>query len=307
MAQVHAITLHHRGKAMLDTCLSSLLDSCEVELEVVVVANACDEELPEIVDDSPRVHLVSLERSLGFSAANNAGVAWARSNLGVPDFYYFVNNDTWSSPDALSILVDRLEISERAAVAGPRLLIQWAPEHLNSLGLNVTEDAWGWDEGIGIHQGEYGALPPCRSVVAVTGSAFLIDTGVYDEIGGGTELYEFYFEDIDLCLKARSAGWEVIVDPAAVVHHQVSATMTIESEHKYYLFWRNRLLLALVHWPVGRLLSDVLRRVGVDEIVRQRWRDCSLQRRALMRALRKLPSALSARLRSRRGSRAWIG
>ncbi len=44
----------------------------------------------------------------------------------------------------------------KAAVVGPTLLIDWAPDYLNSLCLNVTDDAWGWDEGIGISLADYG-------------------------------------------------------------------------------------------------------------------------------------------------------
>lgn len=306
MPRVFAVTVHHRGREMLGACLDSLLASTGVELEVVVVANACDEALPEVASSSPHVHVVRSERSIGFSAANNLGVGWARRHLGVPDFYYFVNNDTWSTPEALERLVAAVESSPRGAAAGPRLLIQWAPDHLNSLGLNVTEDAWGWDEGIGIRQDLYGPLPPRGEVLALTGSALLVRAAVLDAVGGWTELYDYYFEDIDLCLKVWGAGFEVLVEPAAVVMHAVSATMTLGSDRKVFLFWRNRLLLALAHWPAGRLWR-VLRRAIGEEIAGRPWPDSRLQRRALTGALGKLPRALLARWRWRGRHTDWVG
>jgi GT2 family glycosyltransferase len=108
MRTVRAITVHHQGKAMLERCLRSLLDSKGVELDVVVVANGCDEELPEIVASSPRVRLVECPEPRGFAAANNLGVTRARDELGEPDFYYFVNNDTASLPATLSEVYDIL-------------------------------------------------------------------------------------------------------------------------------------------------------------------------------------------------------
>jgi len=306
MPVVHAITIHHRGRQMLADCLTSLLASDGVDLEVVVVANACAEDLPDVVDASPRVHAVRSATSLGFSAANNLGVGWAVANLGQADYYYFVNNDTVSRPDALAWLVDAIEGEPDAAVAGPQLLIEWAPDHLNSLGLNLTEDGWGWDEGIGIPLDDYGPLPGRRQVLAATGSALLMAAGVFHSLGGWTELYDYYFEDVDLCLKAHQAGWTVVVEPRAVVLHHVSATMTLESEHKLFLFWRNRLLLTVIHWPAGRLLK-VLKRVVVDEILRRPRRSSELQRRALAGAWAKLPAALAARRRRRATSRRWLG
>ncbi len=289
---------------MLDVCLRTLLSSESVDLEVIVVLNGCDEELPSVAHESNRVHVISADQPVGFSAANNLGTDWAAVNLGKPDYYYFINNDTRSEVDSLALQVAALESDSKAAVAGPTLLINWAPDYLNSLCLNVTDDAWGWDEGIGISLADYGPLPGRRRVAAVTGSAMLVDAEVHRRVGGWTELYDYYFEDIDLCLKIRGAGFDVIHEPAAVVGHHVSATMTLESDHKLFLFWRNRLLLAMVHWPLG-LLARLLKIAVVDEILRRPGAESALQRRAMAGALRKLPKAISARWRFG-GKKNWV-
>ncbi len=303
MTTIHAVVVHHRGREMLDVCLRTLLDSADVDLAVVVVLNGCDEPLPELVESSPRVHVVTTDAPIGFSEANNAGTDWAVANLGPADYYYFVNNDTRSDPAGLATLVAAVEADGEAAAAGPMLLIDWAPGFLNSLGLNVTRDAWAWDEGIGIGLADYGPLPRRRRVIAVTGSALLVKADVYHRVGGWTELYDFYFEDIDLCLKIRGAGYSIVQEPAAVVYHHVSATMTLESDYKYYLFWRNRLVLAMVHWPVG-LLARLVRVAVVGEILGRPWAESALQRRALCGALAKLPRAMAARRRFG-GNRDW--
>ncbi len=297
MPTVHTVIVHHRGEAMLERCLDSLLASTGVELEIVVVSNDCQEDLPAVVDASPAIHAVETPRALGFSAANNLGVAWAREHLGEADYYYFVNNDTESTPGALAALVAALEADPEAAVAGPQLRILGAPEHLNSLGINLTEDGWGWDEGIGVHVDDYGELPGVRSVVAVTGSALLADAGVYLAVGGWTEVYDYYFEDIDLCLKVWERGYRVINVPASRVLHEISATMTEGSERKEFFFWRNRLILAIVHWPLGLLLK-VFYRAVVTEILSNHWVDNEKHRRALRQALSRLPRLLRQRWRS---------
>ena len=284
--KVCAIIVHHRGREMLGRCLSTLLDSAGVELDVVVVANACDEELPELVRASSQIHTVASETSLGFSAANNLGVEWARAHLEGPDRYYFVNNDTESSRGALVRLCAALEADETAAMAGPTLLILGAEDHYNSLGINVTEDGWGWDEAIGLAVADYGPPPPSREVLTVTGSALLIEADVFRRIGGWTEVYEYYFEDIDLGIKVWKAGRSVVHVPDAVVRHRISATMTEGSERKNFLFWRNRLMLAVVHWPTGLLLATFRRAVG--ELLDRRRDDHAVLRRALKETLGRL-------------------
>ena len=287
---VHVVIVHLHGQEMLGDCIRSLLASTGVHLEVVLVLNGCTEELPQIAIEHPAVHRVETP-PLGFSRANNFAVDWAEKRLGRPNFYYFLNNDTVSSPEALDLQIQALA-ETGAAVVGPRLMIQGAERHLNSLGLNVTEDGWGWDEGIGLSLDEYGPLPARREVLAVTGSAILVEASVHEQISGWTELYEYYFEDIDYCLKVRALGRSVVQEPEALVLHRISATMSIGSEHKFFLFRRNRLLLAIVHWPLGMLLR--LFRIAIfEEIVGRNKSESELERRGLRSALAKLPKASS--------------
>lgn len=304
LARVHAVIVHHRGKEMLDLCLRSLLSSRDVVLQIVVVANGCDEELPSITAEHPHVWVVETPAQ-GFSAANNLGVEWATNYLGECDFYYFLNNDTQSTPEGLTILARDLQADPTAMAAGPRILIHGARDHLNSLGLNVTEDAWGWDEGIGVHQDVYGELPPRRDVIALTGAALLVDAEAFHRVDGWSEVYDYYFEDIDLCLKLREVGWRIVNVPQAVLYHQISATMTEGSERKQFFFWRNRLLLAMIHWPWWLCLR-VLRRALVEEIWRRPFAETGLQRRALLSAMLRFPRTAMLRFRRPGIVQDWI-
>ena len=301
---VHVVVVHHRGEAMLEACLRSLLASVGADLQIVVVLNHCLETVPALATESPRVHLLTLDHSHGFGEANNLGVFWAQKHLGPADYYYFVNNDTVSRADTLHHLVEQLRTTPAAAIAGPQTLIESAPDFINSLGLNVTEDAWGWDEGIGIALCEYGPLPGVRQVMAVTGSALLIESSTFGKIGGWSEAYDYYFEDIDLAIKVWKQGREVLHVPDSVIYHRVSATMTVGAERKFFFFWRNRLLLAAIHWPLG-MFASVLRRAIVSEVLKRPWKDSALQRRALFGALRKAPVILKERFRMPSGDRGW--
>ncbi len=301
--RVFAVVVHHRGRDMLERCLSSLLASTAVDLDVVVVANRCQEALPEVVEASPKVHVVASETALGFAAANNLGVAWARRHLGRPEFYYFVNNDTQSSPDALARLIAAAEQRPEVAMAGPTLLILGADEHYNSLGINVTEDGWGWDEAIGQSVFDYGPPPPPRPVLTVTGSALLIDAPVFHHVGGWTEIYEYYLEDVDLGIKVWKAHRQVLHVPEAVVRHRISATMTDGSERKEFLFRRNRLMLVLIHWPLG-LLAKAWKRAVFGELLDRQRLDRAALRRAMLEVLKRLPALLRCRWRFR-GNTDW--
>lgn len=276
-----------------------------------MVLNACPETLPEVAGRDPRVHGLRSEEPIGFSAASNRGAALLRERAGAPDHLYFVNDDTVSEPDALRELTGHLDRDARCGVAGPRLMLEGGGDRLHSLGLNVTRDGEAWDEGIGRLVEEWGPLPRARPVLAVTGSALLVRRAVFEELGGWDELYDWYYEDVDLCLRARAAGWGVAAVPPAVVHHVLSATARGDPELKLYHTFRNRLLLLAVHWPPGLLLA-----VAPRLLLSEGWRlavrvrrgerlEARSQVRAWLGFLRLLPAAL-ARRRRRGPRREWV-
>lgn len=305
---ITAVIVHVGDWRLLERCLEALRKSRGVSLEVVVVANGCKEAPPEHMRGQERLHLVISEPSLGFSEANNLGVRWVETHLGLPDSYLFLNNDTEVEPTALSTLADRLHADPRMGIVGPCLKILGAENHLNSLGLNVTTIGESWDEGIGRRVDQYGALPETREVLAVTGSALMIRPSTLAAVGGWTEFYGFYFEDVDLCLKARSHGWSVANETEAVVFHELSATAGQVSDFKRLLSWRNQMLLLMVHWPTGLLLKILPRLLAREIAIYLKRRrvgahgDARLQARAWRGVLELLPDAL--RERRRRGPRA---
>jgi N-acetylglucosaminyl-diphospho-decaprenol L-rhamnosyltransferase len=308
---VHAVVVHRRGDDLLARCLESLLASQGVDLRVAVVANVCEEPLPSLAETHSRVHVLRSAVPLGFAAAGKRGASFLRERAGAPDHLYFVNDDTVSEPDALRELAEHLDRDRRCAIAGPRLMLQGTPGRLNSLGLNVTRAGEAWDEGIGLRVEEWGPLPAVRPVLAVTGSALLVRRDVFERLGGWEELYGWYFEDIDLCLRARAAGWSVAVIPAAVVHHALSATACRDEGLRLYHTFRNRLLLVIVHWPLGLLLALAPRLLLSEgwRLVARVGRGQRLEARSQVRAwlgfLRLLPAALARRRRQGR-QREWV-
>ncbi len=310
-SRVCAVIVHHRGLRLLDRCLECLEGSIGVEVEVVVVANGCREALPERIASSAALHVVRSERSIGFSDANNLGAAWARENLSPVDAYFFVNNDALVEPGALAALVAEFDAAPECGIVGPQLEIWGAPGVLNSLGLNVTVDGEAWDEGIGRPSAEYELDADSLDVLAVTGAALMVRRELFEELGGWNEIYGFYFEDIDLCLRARSRDRSVRVARRARVAHAISATAARGSDFKRKLSWRNRFLLLLTHWPWGLLLGAGSRlawtelKLALRRARARAWSDLELQARSWAGALVRAPRALATRRRSG-GTSTWV-
>jgi hypothetical protein len=64
-----------------------------------------------------------------------------------------------------------------------------------------------------------------RQVSAVTGACLLIRTSLYAALGGMDPAYAIALNDVDLCLRAREAGWRVVFCASATLHHYESLSL----------------------------------------------------------------------------------
>jgi GT2 family glycosyltransferase len=311
MRTVHAIIVHASNPDQLDRCLRSLVESRGVELDIVVVANGPGVSMPAVIESEDRIRWVELPLRANYAEANNQGARWAALHLGRPDFYYFLNDDTRSEAHSLAALVDALVERPGCCIAGPRLMMDGTNSRLNSLGLNLTLAGEAWDEGIGVDLEDYGELPGTRSVLAVTGAALLIRSDAFEALHGWREIYEFYYEDVDLALRARSRGWDVVNVPSAVVWHAISASSTHWPEWKKQLMWRNRWVLVLACWPWNTLaklapllIAREILMFGV-RLLGLTFRDAGLQLQSWIGVAKRIPLIREARS-SRLQDTAWV-
>jgi len=88
------------------------------------------------------------------------------------------------------------------------------------------------------------------------GCAALYRRSMLDEIGGFDETFFAYGEDAELGLRARIAGWRCVYAPRALVFHERAATLGLASVRRVSLIERNRVLLAVKHFPARLLLLN---------------------------------------------------
>lgn len=230
-------------------CLDSIAQLTYPSSSVVLVDNRSADGTIEAVQDAwPAVEIVALESNRGFAGGVNAGFARALE-LGV-DHVYLLNNDATVAPDALEPLV--------AAAADPAVGAACSQILHEGTG-TIWYAGASYDPRRG-HQGRhtgYGqpALPPDTAPFATDracGGAMLVPRTVLDRVGGLDESLFAYVEDVDWSLRARRAGLSIVVCPASVVHHGVSAaTGGASSPTSIYYALRNGLVVAERTAPLG--------------------------------------------------------
>lgn len=247
----------------LRICLSSILRrtadvrspkqlspcSCNLSVEVIVVDCDSTDHSVDVLQSFPDARSIFLSTNVGFSAASNIGIYLARGR-----YIMLLNPDTEVIGNALEDLVRYLDEHPRVGIIGPRTLnsdgtTQPTKRHFPTFLTSLFSLQKNSPRAPGVapdfisdyYYAKNGTETDVFEVDWVQGSAIVMRRELYDQIGGLDEQFWMYHEEIDLCRRAKNAGWQVVyVGTTSIIHHQgKSSQQAIEQ--------------SLSHWKQSRL------------------------------------------------------
>lgn len=241
--KVTIILLNYCGTEDTLNCIKSLEQIDYNNYEILVVDNASPDNsyktLKEELKDTPHILLKSPCND-GFAKGNNIGIEYAMKKG--TDYILLLNNDTLVDKDFLKELVKCYENHTNPGIVGSKILYEGKRDHIWYGGGDIDfKKFYGYHLGEG-HKDE-GQYNKERPINFITGCVMLIGKEVIDKIGGLPEEYFMYFEDVDYCIKAKEAGYELYYCPKSIVYHKVSASSGGE-ESTFGIKWgtRNRII-----------------------------------------------------------------
>ena len=241
-------------------CLASLAVATYEPLSIVCVDNGSSDGSADAVSEAfPGVQVVRLPRNHGFAGGMNAGIAAALK--GGARLVLTLNNDMLVDPGFVEPLVDALHEHPYAAAACSQVLFADPPERVWYAGARYRPRR-GY-QGRHLRYGERPlppGTPPYETDRACAG-AMLVSRDAIARVGLFAEELFAYAEDVDWSLRARSQGSPILVVPASLVRHAVSASTGGEgSATTIYYDLRNGLTVAERRAPLGRA-GTALRRL----------------------------------------------
>lgn len=234
MPHVSIIIPTKNGADLVEQCISSLRATAGYpNYDITVIDHESDEEklLRYLAAESAagRVRVMPYAGPFNFATMNNAAVRETRGEL-----LLFLNNDIDAfSQGWLAQLVATLAIDARVAAVGSLLYfpdgaIQHAGVVLNTKRLcehvyhGAAADARGYR----------GRLRSIQEYSAVTAALLLVRRDAFERIGGFDEHFPNDYNDIDLCLRFREAGFGIAYSPHASATHWESRTRTAKETGK---------------------------------------------------------------------------
>ena len=210
--------------ADLQPCVASLLQHEDMNKEIIIVNNRSVESETLVylaaVEKNDNVRVLHFDEDFNYSKINNFAATRAKG-----DILCFLNNDTVLQSDRWLNRARCLLSIEGVGGVGARLLYE--DDTLQHFGVYLGMGSHGV-AGIphhGISAQAYGYFSKARlmqSVSAVTAACLFVTKDLFDRIGGFDEDLAVAYNDVDLCLKIRAAGYEIVCDPEIRLIHKES-------------------------------------------------------------------------------------
>lgn len=262
LPSVYAIIVNWNGKNDTLECLASLhrIKLHAESLSVVVVDNGSTDGSCQAVSKLfPGVHVIPIEKNIGFSGGTNKGIEFAQKHNA--QCVWILNNDTVVDPDVLSG-ISSFQTPGVGAVGSKIYFYKGREFHKDKykkqdLG-HVIWYAGGiidWKNMLAHHRGvdevDHGQFDHIEETDFITGCSCIIRTEIFKKIGLLDESYFMYMEDLDLSLRIKRAGWKTIYNPSSVLYHKNASSSGGPGStlHEYYQT-RNRLRIGMKYAPL---------------------------------------------------------
>lgn len=202
----------HGQNALVNHLLDDLATRCAPGLKVIITENVPDGEPLRVPQVSHEFEIIRNTRAKGFGANHNA--AFARCST---EFFCVANPDVRLQADPVGPLLATLSARRAGAIAPLVLSAHGSIEDSARRYPTVTSLVRkAFTKGA---KPDYATDQGAIEVDWVAGMFILFATGAYRAVGGFDERYFLYYEDVDMCRRLRSRGYNVIYDPAVAVMH----------------------------------------------------------------------------------------
>lgn len=210
---VSVVIPNWNGKKFLKGCLDSLVASSYGQIEIVIVDNGSHDGSVEFIEENyPQVKLIKFAHNTGFSVAVNAGITGSTG-----EFVALLNNDTTVDPLWITNMMTAMREHPEIGSTGCKMLAYDNHKLLDGAGDGYRRG--GLPGRIGHREIDLGQFDQERYILGPCGGAALYRRSMLDDIGLFDSDYFAYLEDVDIGLRAQSAGYKCLYVPTAIMYH----------------------------------------------------------------------------------------
>lgn len=243
------IVLNYNGKIHLKDCLASLAKQSYQNYETILVDNASqDDSIDFVKKNFPFVKIIENDQNSGTAGGFNFGAKFARH-----EYMLFLANDVEVEPNLLEEMMRTIRLEPSIAICGAKEFKFNERNTISCFGLML--DIYGFPYVIGHNKKDNGQYDTIKDAIP-TGTCLLIKRHVFEEIGGFDNEYFSLSDEVDLCWRAKLAGYRILVTPYTKLYHKVSATLGKSKRSRLrYMSERNIMRMLLKNYSALTLIK----------------------------------------------------
>jgi len=195
-------------------------------------------------DGANPVRVIQSGHNGGFGAGNNVGIRAGFRDGSRPDYVYVLNSDAFPGPGAIRRLLETLEQDHGAGFAGSYIHGEDGAPHLTTFRFPSIASEFEGAIRFGpvsrmlAHRAVPVPIPAQnRDVDWLAGASLMMRQSVLDQIGMFDERFFLYFEETDLCQRARRAGHRIIYVRDSMVAHVGSVSTGMKEWRRVPGYW----------------------------------------------------------------------
>ena len=217
----------------LSRCVESILDlSTYKNYEIVIADNqSTDEKLFAYYDELSKlenVKIVKYDKPFNYSAVNNYAVSQAAG-----DYLLFLNNDT--QVISRNWLEEMLMYAQREDVGAVGAKLYYGNDTIQHGGviLRLGADRIAGHSHCGSPRSDAGYMGKmfyAQDISAVTAACMMVPREVFENVNGFDETLAVAYNDVDLCMKIRGLGKNIVFNPYCELYHYESVSRGLDTE-----------------------------------------------------------------------------
>lgn len=269
---VAIVILNYNGATLLPEYLPSVLQNTPPQVRIIVADNgSTDCSLQLLRSNFPSVEIIDLQHNSGFAQGYNLALRQVKA-----DYYLLLNSDVEVTPHWLEPLFATIGSNPQVFACQPKILSKREPqyfEYAGAAGGMIDVLGYPFCRGRLFHttekdEGQYNGT---KSVFWASGACMLVRADLFHSLGGFDGDLFAHMEEIDLCWRAKNAGYSVLYCSESTVYHLGGGTLAYQNPRKTYLNFRNSLVALIKNENPKHLWVNLFVRMCLDGIAGVRF------------------------------------
>ena len=267
-SKITIAVLNYNGVELLESYLPMLeYSSSRYEFDILVIDNKSDDLSVDFIKEwYPEIKIAELSKNYGFAEGYNKGL----KNVDT-EYVVIINSDVLVSENWLDPIIDKMESEKHLAIAQPAILSlenRKSFEYAGAAGGYLDILGYPFCRGrvfdhVELNENQYNNS---TEIFWASGATMVCRTRLFKNLGGFDGGFFAHQEEIDLCWRAKNAGYSIKCIPDGKVYHLGGGTLDYQNPRKDFLNFRNNLYLLTKNENLSKLLWLIPAKLLLDGI-----------------------------------------